>query len=86
MTMSAWLIALVVVILVGLFVTWRSAAAQRWYDRSERTRKLASIIGGTLIAIVFLASGDPVRSFVGIVLVALVALYLFIEEPWRHGI
>lgn len=83
MMSSAWLAALVVVILIGILVSWRAATAQRWYDRSEHIRKTASLVVGFLIAIVFLASGDPLRSFIGILLIALGSLYLFVERPWE---
>ena len=81
---TAWLAALVVALVVGVLVWLRTDTAERWYYRTESARKIGSIVVGVLIAVVFLSSGDPIRSLIGILLVAIGSLYLFIEAPWRR--
>lgn len=80
--MYPWLIAIVVILLIGIIVSTRTRTAQRWYDRTESARKAISVVIGILVAVVFLASGDPIRSIIGIFIIAIGALYLFIERPW----
>ena len=82
--MDVWLLAGFIVVIVGIIVSTRTKTARRWYNRTETVRKVGSVIVGTLIAVVFLASGDPMRSLIGILLIAVGALYVFIEEPWRQ--
>lgn len=81
---NAWLIAGIVVVFVGAVATWRSSTAQRWYLRAERIRKPVSLVVGGLIAIVFLASGDPFKTLIGILILAVGSLYAFIERPWER--
>ena len=82
--MDVWVLAGVIVVIVGIIVSTRTKTARRWYHRTETIRKGGSIVVGSLIAVVFLASGDPIRSLIGMLLIAVGALYLFIEEPWRR--
>lgn len=79
-----WIAAIAVIVLVGLISTYRSTTARRFYNRSEQIRKAGSIVVGSLIALVFLASGDPLRILIGILILAVGALYLFIERPWSR--
>ena len=80
----AFLAAIAVIAIIGIIATYRSSMARRWYTRTEQLRKTGSIVIGGLIAIVFLASGDPLRTLIGILLVAVGALYIFIERPWSR--